>query len=408
MASTGTILFADRNSGTPLYQAELPEDFIGEAVFTPVHYPVSDSFSVRGSAIRPGDSMRLFFQTGEGYFFSEGPQHVPCGSRDEEGCICHAPCDPDVQIREFAEAFLGFPAEVKKLYYLPEKKRQREQKRAEEKAQKIYQTALQIAGMQSVPMCTQAEQIIFDGGTGVFQVNTNAGEKILLVSLWRAGLQYSISVQNAAMFGMAAMLQPPKRMWSWSVPTLVYMTVDPGRFEAGLPLYQHFLDTLKELPALRNFREQQEEQNLQRGLQRCAVSAQQTQAQINYAWEQQQRGWAMSDALSKQISADLDSFHQGIHQQAQAYDRAHGLDFTGGGSGFGSGGESLDDRIQRGRHEAMMGVDTYERDDGTTVEHTTRDDRLFENNLTPTEHFGTEHYYDDYVPDGWTELFRKK
>ena len=79
-------------------------------------------------------------------------------------------------------------------------------------------------------------------------------------------------------------------------------------------------------------------------------------------------------------------------------------------SSFGSsfGGESLDDRIQRQRHEAMMGVNTYEREDGTTYEHTIMDNRVFENNLDSNTHFGTENYYGDYVPDGWTELNQKK
>ena len=54
-----------------------------------------------------------------------------------------------------------------------------------------------------------------------------------------------------------------------------------------------------------------------------------------------------------------------------------------------------------------MGVDTYERNDGSTVEYSTYADRVFENNLDQTQHFGTHHYFDDYVPEGWHEMKKK-
>ena len=74
---------------------------------------------------------------------------------------------------------------------------------------------------------------------------------------------------------------------------------------------------------------------------------------------------------------------------------------------FNSQSESMDDRIQRWRHESMMGVETYERNDGSAVEYDSRADRVFENNLDQTQHFGTRHYYDDYVPEGWHEIKKK-
>lgn len=70
-------------------------------------------------------------------------------------------------------------------------------------------------------------------------------------------------------------------------------------------------------------------------------------------------------------------------------------------------GESLDDKIQRQRHESMMGVETYERNDGTSVEFDSRADRVFESNYDSRQHFGTEHYHGDYVPDGWHEMKKK-
>ena len=54
-----------------------------------------------------------------------------------------------------------------------------------------------------------------------------------------------------------------------------------------------------------------------------------------------------------------------------------------------------------------MGVNTYMDSDGREVEFSTQADRVFQNDLDNRERFGTEHYYDNYVPDGWSELFRK-
>ena len=59
------------------------------------------------------------------------------------------------------------------------------------------------------------------------------------------------------------------------------------------------------------------------------------------------------------------------------------------------------------RHESMMGVETYERQDGSTYEYSNMADRVFENNLDETTHFGTRNYYDDYVPEGWHEMKKK-
>ena len=54
-----------------------------------------------------------------------------------------------------------------------------------------------------------------------------------------------------------------------------------------------------------------------------------------------------------------------------------------------------------------MGVETYERNDGSTVEYSNMADRVFENNLDNTVHFGTHNYYDDYIPEGWHEMKKK-
>ncbi|MBR6261147.1 MAG: hypothetical protein IKR24_06455, partial [Erysipelotrichaceae bacterium] len=103
--------------------------------------------------------------------------------------------------------------------------------------------------------------------------------------------------------------------------------------------------------------------------------------------------------LSASLSQDMDNFRSNLNANIAANDQRFNLG--------GSAGESSDDRLQRMRHESIMGVETYERNDGSTVEYSNMADRVFENNLDSTTHFGTHHYFDDYVPEGWHELKKK-
>ena len=45
--------------------------------------------------------------------------------------------------------------------------------------------------------------------------------------------------------------------------------------------------------------------------------------------------------------------------------------------------------------------------DGCPVANAVLADRVFESRLDDLQHFGTENYYDDYVPDGFKEIWRK-
>ena len=125
----------------------------------------------------------------------------------------------------------------------------------------------------------------------------------------------------------------------------------------------------------------------------------QNQAIWANAFAQQQASWAASDRLRDSLSRDLDSWRSNLNQTMAQND----MRFTAGSSN----GESSDDYIQRLRHESIMGVETYERNDGSTVEYSNYADRVFENNLDSTQHFGTHHYFDDYVPEGWHEMKKK-
>lgn len=66
------------------------------------------------------------------------------------------------------------------------------------------------------------------------------------------------------------------------------------------------------------------------------------------------------------------------------------------------------DHMNRIRHEAIMGVNTYQRSDGSTVEFSTVADRVFEKNNDPSLTVGFEGAGPDTVPYGWTELTKLK
>jgi hypothetical protein len=136
--------------------------------------------------------------------------------------------------------------------------------------------------------------------------------------------------------------------------------------------------------------------------------SQQFEAQLAHMVRQNDERWERVSQFARQQSADLDRWRADNWNRMQEHDQrmAQIRDASLAPSSFGAG-ESLDDRIQRLRHESMMGVNTYEREDGSTYEFSTQADRAFENDYDPRVHVGTEGYYDDWVPDGWTEGQRK-
>ena len=62
------------------------------------------------------------------------------------------------------------------------------------------------------------------------------------------------------------------------------------------------------------------------------------------------------------------------------------------------------DRQVRHNHEAVMGVNTYQRTDGSTVEASVMNDRVFQRTGDPTTVAGVSGAGPDIVPFGWTEL----
>ena len=407
-------VFHDIQTRTPYYTAELPEGFTGEAVCALVQYQATIVLNARGSAFSEDHSLRLYFRTGESYSFSDNNTRIPYGGRDEEGTICHAPCDAGAQIDEFAAEFAGQPLQALHYMNLPQEKADSLRPEEEESFQTQYESAMQVLSMQPADLVMQVQARVFDGGTGVYRMNTAGGEKTLLVSLWRFGMQSIVGPRNAGIYGGFAAMARPVTMIGWRIPMVIYLLSDTTPDERILQIYNHFVETLQPVSEFQEYCRELDRQNLSRTLHAARTAAERQQAEINYAWQVQQAGWARSEALSRSISADLDSFRSGLNQRMADYDALHapgGALYSSGApseSTAGSNSESMDDRIQRLRHESMMGVNTYVDGEGRESEFSTQADRVFQNNLDNNARFGTEHYYDDYVPEGWSELFRKQ
>ena len=161
----------------------------------------------------------------------------------------------------------------------------------------------------------------------------------------------------------------------------------------------NFIESAKDSEELKNTTKQLSQQINYNHRQQAQMSAMQNQAMWNNMFMQQEQRWNSVRNMQRSMSQDLDNWRAGQAQMRAQSD----MRFQTGGSQF----ETTDDRIQRMRHESIMGVETYERNDGSTVEYSNMADRVFENNLDNTVHFGTHHYYDDYIPEGWHEMKKK-
>ncbi len=407
------LVFHDRRTQTPLYSAEVPEGFCAEASFTPMRFQLAEGCIVRGTAAGADNLYRLYFRSGATYSYSSFGSGVPEGERNEDGTIIHVPCDASLQFDEFAAEFAGAPIQALSYANLTQRKCQLLQPEQERELQKQYQLSLQAASISAMPMNMQLQGTVNDGGTGLYAVDSPKGRKYLLVTLWRRGLQFLVMPQGLNLSGYYAQMAQPVTMISWQIPLIVYMLSEREPDAELTACYNRFYETLQMRPELRRHLDQMEQENLQRSFSAAEMQRQRTQAEIRYAFQKQQEGWARSDALRQSLSADLDSFRAGLNQRMADYDRMHapgGALYSSGAPSMepGTAGESTDDRIQRLRHESMMGVNTYTDDEGRDAEFSTQADRVFQNNLDSTARFGKEHYYDDYVPEGWSELFRKQ
>ncbi len=394
-----TTVFTDRKSNTPLFSCEIGEGYETELLFENVRRGVKSDVLFRGMAANRMPS--FFFEKG-GTFMWQNTQDVYEGKVDEEGVLFIPFCSAADQMNRYASQFLQQNVQGIAFYNLGQVRQGKLQETGTANLQKSYQNIVQASSFSQVPIQVSVNRWIMDGGIGVYPYTMQGVKKTLYCAFWRLGMETALRVQGMLGFG-----QPGIDCISWQIPVVMYMISDADPNEEDLKKITQFSDTLEETPQLRQYFQQLEAVNNQSVMQEAQRRAQATQAMINQSWAMHNAAWARVEAQRDAMSADLDRFRAGLSQQAAANDAWRDQMFSPSPSSF-NPSESSDDRIQRMRHESIMGVNTFDREDGTSYEHTIMNDRVFENNLDSNMHFGTENWYGDNIPDGWTELLRRK
>jgi hypothetical protein len=399
--------FNDRNTGQPLLTAEVPEGFASEAYLNLEQYPSNRILKVYGKTYK--DNCVIYYQTGDCYILNKSPQNgifqafgKQDGQQNESGHYYAQLYDIKTDLDRTAANLLQKQVRGIQYYGLSDRLAAKAKQAFDADIRNTVQEIQTASTVSSIPVSGIIRNYLFDGGMGVYE---DEG-KILAVCFYRFGMEFNLlkgppvvqeNLSNEPFGHAQAVFGTIASQANWTVPFITYMISDK---KEDLNAFMHFVDTVDLTPQVTDYARQIRQQVARQQEQAAMAYTAQTQATINAMWAQHNQQWAAVERNREMLSKDLDSWRAGQEQMRQQMDARF---TTSSGASF----ESLDDRIQRMRHESMMGVETYTRSDGTEVEYSNRADRVFENNLDNTVHFGTEHYYDDYVPDGWHELHKK-
>ena len=388
--------------GNKLMQAELPEDYTVTVSAGIEEHPVNRILKVRLRAVR--GSCEIGYDTGDTYLYEKRKLPDPFGflkaqqqaAQNDSGFILAVPQSLRADLDHAAASAAGGPVTSKAYYDLSQTLKAKAQKEFDRQTSAYMEDLRSAMSIASISVANIIRNYLLDGALGIYE----CGGKTVAVCLFRVGVEMDtvlgqgiLEDLSGAPFGQADPGPAQVSNATWNIPYIAYMvSSDPG----DLKTFLHFADTVDLTDDLVSFRDQLALQVRQFQMQQAQMQNMQTQAQINSMFAMQQQQFAAMDRMRDSMSRDLDQW-----RASQAQMRAQSDARFAPSS---SQGESSDDRIQRWRHESMMGVETYERDDGTEVEFSNRAERVFENDLDTTARFGTHNYFDDYVPDGWHEL----
>ena len=130
------------------------------------------------------------------------------------------------------------------------------------------------------------------------------------------------------------------------------------------------------------------------------------------AIEQTQQMMIMNQMQSNQMI--MNGFQQQLRTQQQCFDRSFNAMKSVSDMNFDmtqhrvAADNAAFDRQARRNHESVMGVNTYQRTDGTNVEISVGADRVFQSSNDPSTVIGISGAGPDTVPFGWTELEKLK
>jgi hypothetical protein len=402
------ITIVDSNTKMPIMTCELPDGFKSAGLMEVRQYQLSRKIHLEMKAEK-GNCL-IGFQNGEEYayekktlqtFFGATPKK-PLGSRNESGVIMAVPVSLTDELDGVASSILQ--KKVKAKDYMDPSPSLIERMKTSYNSYvnntvSDAQTGAQVSGGQ---LGFVIRNYLCDGGIGIYE----EGKKIVAVFLNREGIEFDCVrgygfAENItgepfgqASDNMAVMVSSA----SWAVPFIAYMVSEDKK---DLAVFLNFIESLKPAEEVNNYATRVAQEDHQYVIQQAQATTMRTQAEINMLNAAQQQRFAAMDRLSAQRSRDMDEWRANLNASIAQSDQRFNLGSSS------SNVESSDDYIQRIRHEAIMGVETYERNDGSTVEYSNYADRVFESNLDNTTHFGTHHYYDDYVPEGWHEIKKK-
>ena len=388
-----------------LFECELPKGYKSEAHMELVQFPLNQKVQVEARAFK--DNCSIYYRSGEMYIYEKRKLADPFGmsqpqnqGQNETGSWYAIPQSLSDDIDSVAASILNKKVKARDYLDLSQTMINSLKEGYDGMIKEFNESAQFGMSMASVPMGICVRKYLLEGGIGVYE----DGGKIIAVYLSRLGFEFdTINVSglfeniSSMPFGQAELdMNTPISTCNWEIPYISYMISDK---KEDLKDFLNFIETLKPTKEFDRYCENIKQQVIAFQRQRAQMQNMQQQALWANAFAQQQASWAASDRLRDSLSRDLDSWRANLNQTMAQND----MRFS---AGSGSG-ESSDDYIQRLRHESIMGVETYERNDGSTVEYSSYADRVFENNLDSTQHFGTHHYYDDYVPEGWHEMKKK-
>lgn len=395
----------DKNNGMPLFKCELPDDFKTQGWTEMKTYPQSQRIYLQIEAKR--GNCNISFHSGESYIYekkmfqimTQVPKHQ-LGTQNETGAWYAEPTSLRDDLDAVASSLVNKKLTTETYFDLSKKVEEGMRKGFKEMIDQFVDDLQFEASLSAVPIGVDIRNYLFDGGVGVYE---DKG-KIIASCLVRMGMEIDMLQRGSIMenitgeeFGKAS--DSPYVLGStcsWSTPFIATMISDN---KEDLKVFMNFIESAENSEELKNSSKQLSQQLNYNHRQQAQMSAMQNQAMWNNMFMQQEQRWNAVRNMQRSMSQDLDNW-----RASQAQMRAQSdMRFQTPGTQF----ESSDDRIQRMRHESMMGVETYERNDGSTVEYSNMADRVFENNLDNTVHFGTHNYYDDYIPEGWHEMKKK-
>ena len=380
----------DDKTGLSILNFELSKGYKTKGLLEVEKFPLNMRVKLKCDAEK--NNCRIHYESGDCYVYEKIPdqrlKYVQY-PYNENGRYYSRPLPLNEELDKFAEKILKKKVEVLTYYDLPDGLKSKLEESFHNLVNGFVENAQQSASMVNFPIGHVIRKYLCDGAVGVYEDK----EKILAVFICREGLEYDV-VQAYGVNEQLSELPYGETMdnpyagtsnCEWDVPYLAYMLSDD---KADLKDFMSFVESISiENDAITYGQQIQQQVQMH------------NQMYFNSLFANQAQGWAASDRLGQQLSQDLDQFHNNLNQQMAQFDSRINL-----GSG---NNETYDERIQRMRHESIMGVETYQRGDGTTYEYDNSADRVFENNLDNTSHFGTRNYLDDYVPDGWHEMKKK-